>query len=138
MEEQPKEQIAIEEGAATAEQVEEILEGKYCTIKEIATKLGFSPAYISKLCKQGTIKAVKPLQGHWRVPLTEAERIMKEGIPPMPRVKVEKEPVTYIEVSREQQEKIAPQHRERQEVSRRVNPYWPLPFPLRSNKKEKE
>lgn len=88
----------VEKGKVAPEQIEEIEKGEYVTIAQIANELSYTRAWILNLIHQGRIKAIKPLGGNWRVPRSEYERIIKEGIPPMPREPVEKPPVTKIVV----------------------------------------
>ncbi len=89
----------VEQGKIAPEQMKELEEGKYVTIKQIATELSYTTAWILELVHKGRIKGIKPLGGRWRIPRSEYERIIKEGIPPMLREPAEKPPVTEIEVS---------------------------------------
>lgn len=89
----------IERGEVAPDQMEELEKGEYVTIAQIATELCYTRAWILKLVQDGRIKGIKPLGGRWRIPRSEHDRIIKEGIPPMPREPAEKPPVTEIEVS---------------------------------------
>lgn len=91
----------IERGEASPEQMEELEKGQYVTIAQIANELSYTRAWILSLVQQGRIKGIKPLGGRWRIPRSEYDRIIKEGIPPMPREPAEKPQVTEIEVSDE-------------------------------------
>ena len=119
--------VAIKEGAATAAEIAEIEEGKYYTVKQLAQKTGYTTTWISMLCKAGRIHAIKPTGGQWRIPASEFNRVIKEGIPPLPREKPAA-PITRIRVPVEKQKEIAPSPVKKEEER---NSYWPLPFPLR-------
>ena len=104
VEEKPKEkpaEVMIEKGEATDEQIAEIEEGKYYSVAQMARELSYGHSWMLELVRSGRIKAIKPLGGQWRVPNSEYQRIKKEGIPPMPRVAIEKPKVTEIEVAAE-------------------------------------
>ena len=88
----------IEKGEVALEQMEEIEKGEYVTIAQIANELSYTRAWILSLVQQGRIKGIKPLGGQWRIPKSEHDRIIKEGIPPMPREPAEKPPVNQIKV----------------------------------------
>ena len=116
-----EEKIDIEKGEVSKEQLKAIQEGKWHTIKEIAVKFGFTTAWISYLCQKGRIKAVKPTGGGWRIPSDEFEKIMKEGIPPLPRIPPA--PVAReIKVPPEKLEKIMGKKEEKKEEGN-------VPFP---------
>lgn len=89
--------IKIERGQVSPEQMKEILSGAFVSVKQIADRLNYSSAWINGLCQQGRIKGIKPFGGRWRIPKSEYERIIREGIPPLPKEE-EKPPVTEIEV----------------------------------------
>jgi len=134
-EEQPSEPLAIEQGGVTPEQIQEILEQRYLTITELAEKMGYSTTWIQMNCKNGRIKAIKPLGHRWRIPESEVKRLLKEGIPPLPREEKRPEP-TRIEVPPEKTAKVAPHRREEAEEEKAKEEgrgdYWPLPFRLKS------
>ncbi len=88
----------VDKGEVAPEQMEEIEQGEYFTIAQIANELSYTRAWILDLIHQGRIKAIKPLGGRWRIARSEHDRIIKEGIPPMPREPAEKPQVTEIEV----------------------------------------
>jgi len=128
-------EVEIEKGEATQEQIKEVLEGKFYTIKELAGKLGYTTAWITWKCQAGVIKAVKPIGGQWRIPASEVDRIMKQGTIPLAKPK-SKEPVTVLEVPPEKVDKVAPHPRTPvEEAGKEANPYWPLPFPLRGKER---
>lgn len=100
--------IVIEKQPAdvSAEQIKEIEVGEYVTISQIANKLGFTHAWIQELVAKGRIKGIKPLRGHWRVPKSEYEKLIKEGVPPLPRQEATKPQVTEILVDKKVEDKI--------------------------------
>lgn len=134
--EKPPESIAIEEGAVTPEQIQEIVEGKYWTISELAERMGYSTTWIQMQCKNGRIRGIKPLGHRWRIPESEVQRVLKEGIHPLPREEKRPEP-TRITVPAEKADKVAPHRREEEEEEEEKTKeegrgdYWPLPFPLK-------
>lgn len=102
-----KTELAIDpKSTATKAQAEEVLLGKWHSIKELANALGFGRAYMSLLVKEGRIKAVKILGGQWRIPHSEYERLTKEGIVPMRKMK-EDVPTTKI-YAKGDDEEVAP------------------------------
>jgi len=126
VEEQVVEEIAIEAGAATPSEIKEILEQRYLTITELADKLGYTPTWIQMNCKSGRIRAIKPMGGRWRISESEAERIIKEGIPPLPREE-KRPPPTRIEVPEDKVDKVVPHRKEevKKEEEQDAVP-WPL------------
>lgn len=83
--------LVVERGDASPEQVQEVASGKFYTIREIADELRYSYTWIVQLCQSGRINAVKPVGGRWRIPMSERNRLITEGIPPPPRVAKEEE-----------------------------------------------
>lgn len=69
-------------------------EPEFYTVRDLAQKLNYTTEWLTVLCRTGRIKAIKTTGGHYRIPKDEAERIMKEGLPPKPR----KSPVSDDEV----------------------------------------
>lgn len=127
MTEEPKEPIARGAGEAEAE---EILEGDYFTIKEVAEKLKFSTTWVTRLCERGRIRAFKPLGGRWRIPKSELNRMTTEGTPPLPRER----PIpkaTEITVPAEKIEKVKPSDEPKPGEPPKKNDWFPLPFPLK-------
>ena len=116
--------VQITEGELTPEQMEEIESGEYFTVAQIATKLRYTGAWILKLVQDGRIKGVKPLGGRWRVPRSEYEKLIKEGIPPLPREPSDKPSVTQIEVA---DEKVIDKVRE-PEAKKGPPGVWPFDF----------
>ena len=94
-------EVQIEKGKVTDEQLKEVESSDFVTISQLANKLHFSKFWIWELVTKGRIKAIKPLGGQWRIPRSEYERLLKEGIPPMPRKPIEKPAVTEIVVDEE-------------------------------------
>ena len=113
--------VQIEEGAVSPEQLEEIKDGEYVTVKYIATKLAYSTQWVLWMMKQGRIKGIKPLGGRWRIPRSEFDRILKEGSKPMPREPA-KPPVTEIEVEEEVASRIVEEPKKKDGKK--------IPFPL--------
>ena len=72
--------IKIERGEVTDEQIKEIGSGDFYTVTEVADSLHYSYTYIIQLCQVGVIKAIKPIGGRWRIPKSEYNRIISEGI----------------------------------------------------------
>lgn len=133
--EQPLGPIAIEQGEVTPEQVQEIVEGRYWSISELAERMGYSTTWIQMQCKNGRIRGIKPLGHRWRIPESEVQRVLKEGIHPLPREEKRPEP-TRITVPVEKADKVAPHRREEAEEEKPLEEgrgdYWPLPFRLKS------
>ena len=102
-----EDKVATEKSTVTPEQMEEIKAQEYYSIKQIADTLRYSVAHITEMVHRGRIKAFKPLGGRWRIPKSEWERIIKEGIP-LPREKIipGPPPVTEIEIEPEMMQKI--------------------------------
>ena len=131
------ETLDIDKGEASQKQIQEILEGEWWTIKQLADAVNYSTAWVTRMCQDQRIKAIKPTGGQWRIPKSEVARVMKEGIPPMPRVEKPVEKPTVIEVEEHLVKKVAPKRKTEEEVeekAKEANPYWPLPFPLKGGK----
>ena len=73
----------------TPEQANEVARGNFVTVSELAREINYSKRWVQHLIETGRITAVKPTGGHWRIPVSEVERITKTGIPPQFK-KVEK------------------------------------------------
>ncbi len=102
------EPIAIEKGSMTQAEAQKMDEGgQWYSVKQVADKLGYSSAWIAALLEQKRIKGVKPLGGRWRIPPEEYERLLKTGIPPLPR-EIPRPPTRRIKISKEVIDKIAP------------------------------
>ena len=59
---------------------------KYLTIKELATAIGVAPATVTKWIRDGKVSAyqVGPYElSPYRIPATEAERVIREYGPPV-------------------------------------------------------
>ena len=133
-EKQPEEkqpEVPVEKGEASSEQKEEVFkEGKYITVAELAEKLRYSTQWVLWMCQQGRIKAVKPLGGRWRIPMSEYEKILKSGVRPLTIEK--KEPVVnVIPVEKEILEKV-------QEPEKKGRPTTLFPFGLLFKREDKK
>ena len=115
--------MTTEEAAARKSQVPE---GKgHVTVKWLADTLGYNSAYISLLCKQGRIKAVKPVGGLWRIPREEADRIVSQGLPEKPG----KEPnINRIKPTKEQRKQVVPDAPEPEAEEEESRDIIALPF----------
>ena len=103
-----KRPIETEKGSMTEVEAQKMVEGgRWYSPKQIADKLGYTTAWICALLEQKRIKGHKPLGGRWRVPPEEYEKLLKEGIPPLPR-EVPRPPPRRILVPKETADKIAP------------------------------
>lgn len=113
------ESIEVERGEASGEQVEEVKAGNFYTVREVADKLNYSYTWIIQLCQSGRIHAVKPVGGRWRIPKSEYDRMISEGIPvptspdepeekediPVMEIQVEDDRVTKTEIEPKEKEK---------------------------------
>ena len=108
MSEEITKKLEIEKGSMSEPEAQKMVEGgKWYSVKQIADKLGYSSAWIAALLEQKRIKGVKPLGGRWRIPPEEFERLLKEGIPPLPR-EAPKPPVREVIVPKAAQDKVSP------------------------------
>lgn len=121
MEEQP---IEVEKGEASEAQIEEVKEGHFYRIKEVASDLGYSVAWITCLVQKGRIKGMKPLGGSWRIPSSEVARLKKEGIPPLPRTPPPLSGIGEIVVGEEHRDKVMPKKEEERKEKKKAG--WPL------------
>jgi len=106
MEEQKPGAVLIEKGEVSPEQLKEIESGDFLTPGEVADKLRYSYQWVLWMLQDGRIKGIKPLGSRWRIARSEYDRILKEGIPPLPREQAPKRPVTEILVDRRVEDKI--------------------------------
>lgn len=125
MEEQKQGAVLIEKGKVSPEQLKEIEAGEFMTPKEVADKFRYSYQWVIWLLQNGRIKGIKPLGSRWRIAKSEYERILKEGIPPLPREQAPKPPVTEILVT---EEKIKDKVREPEVKDRKPPSLWPFDF----------
>lgn len=103
--EEEKTELAVEDkGVATKDQIAEVKLGKFYSVKQVATSLGFSTAYISYLLAGDSVKDIPPrihgvkvLGGSWRIPQSEYDRLIKEGPLPLKKPDEDKK-VTTIKV----------------------------------------
>ena len=102
-----EEKLMAEKSNITEAQEEEIKRQEYYSIRQIADTLKYTVSHITEMVHRGRIKAFKPLGGRWRIPKSEWERIIKEGIP-LPREKIipGPPPVTTIEIDPEKVQKV--------------------------------
>lgn len=80
-----EQEIPAEQGDLSKSQTQEIKEGRYFSIRQIAEEFNYSTAWITNLVHSKRIAGIKPTGGSWRIPASEMERLRKEGIPPLPR-----------------------------------------------------
>ncbi len=103
-------------GSASPEQLREIEEGRYYTAKELSSKINYSIQWIAWMCRNGRIQAVKPFGAQWRIPRSEGDRIISQGLPAIPRPQPPKpqddDDVVRIRVSKEKAEKVRPKQPE--------------------------
>lgn len=111
-------------GGVPSEQFEEIQRGEFLTVSEVAGRLRYSYAWVIWMLQNERIKGVKPLGGRWRIPTSEFEKILKEGIPPVPRKKAEKPPVTEIVVD----EKVVRKVKEPEKKEEKPPSIFPIDF----------
>jgi len=57
----------------------------YYRIGAAARLLGISPYHLRRLCEAQLVEGVLLPSGQRRVPVSEVERLLKEGIPPIPQ-----------------------------------------------------
>jgi len=93
----------VEKGEVSPNQLEEIKQGEFVTIRDVAEKLNYTTSWITYMVQAGRIKAVKPFGGRWRIPKSEFEKIKAEGIP------AQAEGEESGEVKEEPEEKLKPQ-----------------------------
>ena len=118
--------IAAEEGELSASQDQEITEGRFFSIKQIAVEFNYSTEWITRLVKRGRIKGIKPTGGSWRIPASEVDRIRKEGIPPLPRKTPPSTPAE-IEVPPEHRDRVESKPKEKKEEPREEDKgHWPF------------
>lgn len=118
----------IEEGQVSQEQLKEIFqENRYITTKQLAYKLHISRQWISDLCKTGRIKAVKPVGGHWRIPESEANKMLTQGLPAAPRPTPPR-PTIKMKITREHAKKIMPERRTEEEPEEETKKEKPWDF----------
>lgn len=118
LEEKPPEQpgeVMVEKGKVRPEQMKEIEQGEFLTIPQLAAKLAYGKSWITYLIQRGRIKGIKVLGGQWRIPRSEYERLIKEGLPPLPRMAI-KPPITELEVTEKAQERIIEPERKEEEA----------------------
>jgi hypothetical protein len=59
--------------------------GLFYSTGQVARQLGTTLAAIRVLCEKRLIAAETSPGGHWRVPASEVQRLMRDGLPPVPR-----------------------------------------------------
>lgn len=116
--------IKIDKGKVSNEQMGEIKTGEYITPKELAERLRYSYSWVLWLLQESRIKGIKPLGGRWRIPSSEYDRILKEGVPPLPK-EGKRPPVIEIKVDDKMVKKIS----EKEEKGQKEPPFkFPLDF----------
>ena len=68
----------------TEEEKQDLVSGAYWKPVQLAEALSFSTIYIQILCAKGVIRAIR-YNHRWRIPKTEIDRILKEGVKPLPK-----------------------------------------------------
>ena len=117
--------VLTSRGKVSTQQIAEIEMGKFYTIPQLAQIFHFSRGWITKLVQEGRIKGVKILGSQWRIPQSEYEKIIKEGIKALPREPRETPPVTTVKVDEKLSKRIMPPRKEAEEKSK---PLFPLDF----------
>lgn len=124
-----KGEISIEKGDISASQTQEIKEGRYFSIRQIAEEFNFSTAWITNLVHSKRIAGIKPTGGSWRIPASEMERLRKEGIPPLPRPTPFSKP-EEITISPEHQDRVLSTPKEKKEEEGETDEGIGWPFDL--------
>lgn len=68
----------------------------YYTCREVATELGYSRAYIGRLCSKGRFKgAIRIVGGQWKIPAATIAKLRLEGLKPTrkPQQPQQKQPI---------------------------------------------
>lgn len=117
-----KQPLDVVKGEVTGEQTKEIEAGDFLSIKNVATRLNFTSAWITMLCQRGDIKAVK-IGRAWRIPKSEWVRLSTIGAPMLPR-QPKKPPVTTLEMSEKQETRI----RGKEKEAKKKESWFPLDF----------
>lgn len=60
-------------------------------IGQASKQLGVSSYHLRRLCQAGAIEAEQTSGNQWRVPISEVERLQRDGVPPIPQI-VDAEP----------------------------------------------
>ena len=116
--------ILVDKGSVSVQQIAEIEKGQFHTVQEVAKRLNYSYIWILYLVQGGRIKAIKPLGGRWRIPASELDRLLKEGLPMITREKPKMEATTIV-LDEEQSRRINPPPKE--EPARKPAP-WKFPI----------
>lgn len=88
--------VIIEKGEVSPAQMQEIESGDFVTVSWVASKLNYSYTWVLWQLQLGRIRGIKPFGAKWRIPRSEYDRIVKEGLPPMPREEAAKPAVHEI------------------------------------------
>lgn len=110
--------VRVEKGELGPDQMEEVESGEFLTTKQVATKLQYSYQWVQSQLQTGRIKGIKPMGGKWRIPKSEVDRIIKEGLPPLPRQPKETPPLTEIHVNKSIEDKVKEAPRKKEERPR--------------------
>ena len=124
-----KGEVIIQKGKVNPQQMEEIEAGDFVTVGEIADRLRYSYQWVLWMLQEGRIKGIKPLGGRWRIPRSEFDKLLKQGLPPMPREQAEKPPMLDLVV--DEKDVKEPERKEKRPTS-----WFPFDFsPLWGEKK---
>ena len=121
MEEQ-YEEPDIEQEEALEECLQDYHAPVFHKVKELADELYCSSSWITQLLRDKRIKGI-PLGAHWRIPHEEYEKILREGIPPIPEKKPS--PIHKIYVNEDIPHKTMGSQYEPPEGR-----HWPITFEL--------
>ncbi len=72
-------------GNANPRELGQVIDKPVYKVRDLATLLGCSSEWVTRLIRQGRIRAGKPFGGHWRILASEVERLQREGVRPTPR-----------------------------------------------------
>ena len=100
------EQSATTDNTSKEKVVKKAPDREYYSVKDIALKLNLTTAWISQLCKDGRLKAIK-IGKVWRIPKIEWEKIQNEGLAMLLR-EPPTSPVIELPVKAGPQDKVAP------------------------------
>ena len=117
--------ILVDKGSVSVQQIAEIEKGQYHTVQEVAKRLNYSYIWILYCVQEGRIKAIKPLGGRWRIPASELDRLLKEGLPMRREKEQPKAEVTTFVLDEKQSKRVSPPPRE--EPARKPAP-WKFPI----------
>lgn len=117
--------IAAKEGELSESQDQEITEGHYFTIRQVAEEFNYSVAWITKLLQRGRIKGIKPTGTTWRIPASEVERLRKEGLPPVTHPTPPKPKEITVDAEHLERVKAKPKEK-KEEPGEEDKGHWPF------------